>query len=523
MRNNFLIRERTVRSFCVALSMMCFLAAPPADAVDRWITVPEGDLAALKSELLDAQTRTGGKTTLRVRGDFVVSEEDELPAIVTEVWITANHAPARFVATGGGPGTLLRVTGTGDLHVVNVGIEGFDLAVHAPDSGSGPPGLLINHGKMHLDRVQFSNNISHVSCSQSDCSAYKPVMLNTETGDLGGGQISIINSGAIAADELTDSDRGGVISNAGTVRLSNVQLYLNNHLYEPPLENTGQMWLSNASIKFDQGANQFKKEWIVSPGRLQLSNSIISGFSSDWCGAVISAGFNLVDDPRCQISSRDDIVGKPAGLRWQRVDSRWTQNNHEGVPEILTHALVPIAASAAVDSANDDWCPIRSIDYLSTRSIDGDGDNVGRCDRGTFEIGQSIIDNGGINGLYFNPEANGHYVYIADTRYNTMVMWTTFDAQGRQAWIFGIADRAVAGRSLIADAYINRDGRVSLAGEFDPATSEHWGRIEVEMSACGMGEFTFYSDVPGFGSGAFEFVRLAHVKQLGCSDFAPEH
>lgn len=182
---------------------------------------------------------------------------------------------------------------------------------------------------------------------------------------------------------------------------------------------------------------------------------------------------------------------------------------------------MPIAGSAAIDSANDEWCPELSLpDFNSfaegSRAIDGNDDSVLRCDRGAIEISRNVLASGGVNGLYYNPDADGHYVYVADTANNTMVMWTTFDSRGKQAWIFGIADKPVAGRSLIAEAYINRDGRVSTSGQFDPATSEHWGYLEFELTDCNQGSFGFRSDLEEFGSGEFEIQRLAHIRQLDC-------
>jgi hypothetical protein len=283
------------------------------------------------------------------------------------------------------------------------------------------------------------------------------------------------------------------------------------------------MWLTNVTLQNGDLAHQFQKDWITSPGRLQVANSIIAGFGASWCDGVISAGYNLVDNPACVISARKDIVGKAAGLRWQPVQADWTYDGQQ----ILTHALVPLAASPAVDSANGNWCPGESLETnyffdLSDRSFDGDGDGIKACDRGAFELHERRLEPGGINGLYYNPDADGHYVYVSDTKFNPMVMWTTFDAQGQQAWIFGIAERPVAGRSLIADAYINRDGRVSLTGKIDPATAEHWGRLELELQDCNSGTLAFFSDLPEFGSGQFDLTRLAHVKRLNCVEFSAD-
>lgn len=498
-----------------SIAALFVLLAPSLLADPLVFTIPQGNLAALKARLLEARNERSRGTHLLVEGDFLIGPADELPAIGTDVALIGQHGPAQFIGRDGGPATLLRVEGNGSLHLSNIGFEDFDLGVVGAVEG----GLLVNRGFLQLSPAQFRDNTVQVDCGGGTCTRYKPLVANLESGEFRALQVSIVNSGAVLADGSANSGSGAVIRNLGTARLTNVQLYLTFQNFDPPFNNGGQMWLRNVSFGFEGRPEHLQNEFIASPGRLQVSNSIIAGFGSAWCEGVISAGYNLVDNAQCGISGRADIVGKPAGLRWQPVDARWRGREEQ----MLTHALVPIAASPAVDSASEDWCPDESLHddrgiFPQVRALDGDGDGVAHCDRGAFEIARNVVQTGGINGLYFNPEADGHYVYIADTRYNTMVMWTTFDADRKQAWIFGIAEKAVAGRSLIADAWINRDGRVSLSGKFDPATSEPWGRIELDLSTCDQGRFAFFSETPGWGSGEFEVTRLAHVKRLGCAN-----
>lgn len=124
---------------------------------------------------------------------------------------------------------------------------------------------------------------------------------------------------------------------------------------------------------------------------------------------------------------------------------------------------------------------------------------------------------GGINGLYYNPAADGHYLYILETDFTTLVVWTTFDADGNQAWVYGTGELK-NGRSIIADTYINKNGGYSMDGEIVASEVEHWGRLEVDLTSCSEGLVAFYSDLPEFGNGQFPIERLANVKQLGCID-----
>jgi len=135
------------------------------------------------------------------------------------------------------------------------------------------------------------------------------------------------------------------------------------------------------------------------------------------------------------------------------------------------------------------------------------------------------LSEGGINGLYYDPDADGHYVYVLETDYTTLVVWTTFDADGNQAWVYGTGELE-NGSSLIANTYINRNGRVSLDGVIDPAQDEHWGWLRIDMTSCGDGVVSFHSDLPEFGSedlpefgsGQFPIERLAFAKQIGCAE-----
>lgn len=127
----------------------------------------------------------------------------------------------------------------------------------------------------------------------------------------------------------------------------------------------------------------------------------------------------------------------------------------------------------------------------------------------------SSLAEGGINGLYYSPEADGHYVYILETDFTTLIVWTTFDAEGNQVWVYGTGELE-NGKSVMVETYINRNEGHSPEGEFTPSEAEHWGWMDVDMSSCLEGTFTFQSDFPEFGSGQFPIKRLGFVKQLGC-------
>ena len=154
-------------------------------------------------------------------------------------------------------------------------------------------------------------------------------------------------------------------------------------------------------------------------------------------------------------------MGVSAGLLWRQVTADWTYSDNQ----ILTHALVPIAASPVIDSANCTW--VWKGDLLNHRRPRSGED----CDRGAVESWKIGLGEGGINGLYYNPEADGHYIQILQTDFTTLVVWNTFDSDGNQAWGFGTGE-LIQGLSVIADTYINRNGGYSPDGEITASEAE---------------------------------------------------
>jgi hypothetical protein len=149
--------------------------------------------------------------------------------------------------------------------------------------------------------------------------------------------------------------------------------------------------------------------------------------------------------------------------------------------------------------------------------VDSNVDGVALCDRGAVELQPATLVNGGINGVYYDPGADGHYITILDNPYNTLVMWNSFDKDGNQYFVTGTGELEM-GRSLVADAYTTVSGGTSPEGEILPAQAVHWGTLVVDMISCSEGTLAFHSDFPEIGSGQVNLVRLVYVKQLGCVD-----
>ena len=472
------------------------------------VFVPTGDVAALGQAIVEANKHPIEQATvIVVEGDFNFSAQDSLPAIEGNITIQGYHGAGIFQGKEGGPGQLFFVAANAKLGLLNMELKDFSL----DHQGAG---LMENLGELAMRKVQLSSVSSNIFCRTHGCNSVMPVITNRSSGQVKMNQVSFMDSGGTASNSFFGS--GGLIINEGKMVMVNIQLYLSDQGWFPPILNSGSMLFVNSSFKYAGFANSLDLNLIDfrGSGSAQMVNSVFAGFSGEWCQQATSLGYNLNDAADCKWSKEGDLVGVPAGLLWRPVVARWSSAFQ---PEILTKALVPLAASAAVDSASAHWCQPTTLLDDSHVINDGNGDGQAACDRGAVELSPIGLAEGGINGFYFDPAADGHYVYILENDYNTLVVWTTFDPEGHQVWVYGMGELK-NGRSLIADTYINRDGRVTLNGDIEAAQEEHWGWLEVDMTSCTEGVVGFHSDLPEFGSGQFTIQRLAYVKQLGCID-----
>jgi len=96
-----------------------------------------------------------------------------------------------------------------------------------------------------------------------------------------------------------------------------------------------------------------------------------------------------------------------------------------------------------------------------------------------------------------------------------VVYWFTYDPQGRQAWLFGIAQRN--GETYdVTDTLQPRGTRWGDA--FDPAAVElrPWGRMTLAFDSCNALTVTYASTVDGYGSGTRNATRLTSLGSAPC-------
>ena len=500
-----------MKTFVFILLLLISISATAQSTVE--IYVPQSDLVALRQAMDDAYNGDPNvKTIIYARGPFYFTDAvSGLPEVRTHVVIQGHNDPVTFIGAGEEFANLILVQAKGRLELQNAELKDFSLNADQLNIYTYiDQSLIINHGILELSHVQINSLEAQSISNMLIRLKYAPIIKNSASGQLHLNQVSLINSG-------TGLD-GGIIFNDGIVEMQNTQVYYSREGLRAPFRNNRLMSMKNISMfRFSNNGNI--PVLSMPEAETYMSNSVMSGYSGKFCNSVTSLGHNLVDDDQCNFEAEGDIIGESAGLTWRPVEVDCCHGwNHNFWSPILTQALIPFASSPAVDSIDPELCP--NDDLIRGRgiwSVDGNSDGIAKCDMGAIELYPVHLDEGGINGVYFNPDADGHYITIIDNPYNTAVMWNSFDKDGNQYFVHGIGE-LVAGRSLVADAFINVSGGTSPDGEIMPAQELHWGTLEVDMTSCNEGTLAFRSDFPEVGSGQVRLTRLVFVKQLGCVD-----
>ena len=125
------------------------------------------------------------------------------------------------------------------------------------------------------------------------------------------------------------------------------------------------------------------------------------------------------------------------------------------------------------------------------------------------------------SGGWFDPAHNGEgwqVEELPDGR--TQVYWFTYDERGEQAWTIGVAPTSGT-RMTVAQNLRPVGARFGSA--FDPShvRLENWGRLELQLDGCTLGNASYQSALPAFGSGTLRATRLTVPAGAVCIDGTP--
>ena len=309
-------------------------------------------------------------------------------------------------------------------------------------------------------------------------------------------------------------DDASVIANSGYLALRNVTIsnIKPSALRSTIIENKfgGRLEIYNSSFSNAQFGNSdgsvinsapFATDPLISQ-TTTIANSLFGGNSVNACDQnVISIGGNVATDASCGFSSSTgDKIVADANLG--------TFGDHGGL--IPTQAIS--GGSPAHGAGVAQYC--EALDARGyTRSPHG-------CDAGAYEYGggSGALTANGLNGFYYDPDANGHYVSLQRIHDNgdIAIVWSTFDSKGNQAWVYGVGQ--LSGKRIHADMSQNLGGVLQPGGAPTGSTVHNWGTVDIDLTSCALAQFSYQSGIEGFGNGQFPLTRLAFVSDFGCAD-----
>ena len=445
-----------IRSAAVALLAGLTLAVGSAAFAETTPRLADGDNAGLKAALADAPTRPLTRIALAPGGRYALDE-------------------SLLIGRADGGSSFIEIAGNG----ATVTLDDVSLSVGA--------GVTLRFEDTEL-RPRLQRSPLHPG-------AIMPLRVDTggalefERSAITGAQVYggrsahlvvVSPGGRLAASNSTIADnrlawiRGGLLRNFGTVELVHVTIAGNRHVRTDGSE-------LPAPLVGDEDSAE---------AAISVRGSIIDACT----GPLRDEGGNLSSDPRCGIATTvDDLALAP--LR-------------------KAGALVPTLAPQP-------WSPARGVvDQIACPATDARGLSRlgGRCDAGAHQSGAGAgrQDLGGINGTWFQPDNDGHYVVVnRNSPTELVVIWMTFDRDGNQAWVYSIAD--FDGSTAAGPAFVNRDGVLGEDGVPRGQRAEAWGTMRIRFDSCDQATLTFASDSEAFGSGTVALGRLSQVDSLGCA------
>lgn len=437
-------------------------------------------------DVIDAVERAnaseGGMIGLKSRAEILV--EGPLPAIIGAIVIEGNGANLIPSATIEEP--IIHVSQGSRLEIKDIFFSGF--IRNRPDEDAKKFGMIDNEGHMILERVTLANNPSCVGCPYEF----------------------------------------PLIHNRNHMQMNNVTLFENSAKNVAALENRGNLRITNSTfsrnrylsyycslvpcVLLGQGTSiSTSEDSSTSFGNVLLNDESVMAHLPSGClikGEVMDLGGNVFTDPNCS----------------QTPDFRPSDSAHLG--SFAYHGgLVPTVGlepnSVAIDAGLDRNCTATDARF-ATRPVSGFIHSRPRCDAGSFEygggFGNSDLAAGGMNGMWFNFDADGHYLHIMRVSPDRIhVTWTAFNHKADQIWIYSVAE-SVGSKTLSATAYININGQLIPGSSPSGSHVEEWGEIEIEFENCMKGIFKYRANDPNFGSGEFQIDRLAFVEGGGCTE-----
>lgn len=135
--------------------------------------------------------------------------------------------------------------------------------------------------------------------------------------------------------------------------------------------------------------------------------------------------------------------------------------------------------------------------------------------------GSALMITSSFTGAWYNADAPGQGFLIQiieaeDGSNSALVFWFTFDSQGAQNWLIGVAP--VNGDSVTVDLSTFTGGILNTEG-FDNSNivTESWGTVTLSFQNCNKGTASYDALDPEIGSGEYTIKRLTRTRGTHCS------
>ncbi len=417
---------------------------------------------------------------------------------------------------------VIQIESGGVLKLDDFSFEDLDLSTSFDSSSP----LIMNSGNLQITNALFRNlkgrchtfggfgpHLQSINCNSTIINKGEITLINAVLENI---SMSFVGPGTIPGSSVL-SNLGGnarliqvVVNNTEAQSHQDDRIFRGEALVPAISHSGGTMNIRSSTLTGTRAGIS-----VDADSSLNIANSIIE-FDQDNCifdsqARIQSRGGNLSSDTSCGFNATGDLDGVATGLLTKKTRKISSLSLVATVP-----ALTP--SSLAIDSAVQSLCLEKDI-FDDKRTIDGNNDGNRGCDRGAVETADVELISGGLNGMYYSPEADGHYLTILENTNDTVVVtWTTFDKQGNQAWVYGVGE-LINGLSITTEVTINLNGSMSANGQLLSADATPWGSIQVDLNSCNTGTVEYQAnDQNKFSSGRFSIQRLVAVKQLGCRD-----
>ena len=125
---------------------------------------------------------------------------------------------------------------------------------------------------------------------------------------------------------------------------------------------------------------------------------------------------------------------------------------------------------------------------------------------------------GYMSGNWYNPEQAGQGFQLEFTNQGQAVaIWFTYTPDGSgQTWIFAQGPYDNTRHSLYLSAVLDTGAHFPPAFRSNDVQQTNWGSLIFNLTDCNHGTMSWFSELPGYGSGSMPIARLTSIAGTSC-------